>query len=238
MNGHDFPARLNAVSPDEWLARALVGLMVLVFAVTVVLGGGLLQADARVHVALGSNFGPFTLEGQWWRLLTAQFLHFGLIHIAFNAMALWQLGPLAERLFGRWHFLLLFLIAGIGGGFGTLVWHPQVNSAGASGAIFGLIGGLLAFVSRRDLGVPLALVNNLRRSFLSFGGFSLAAGFLLPGVDNAAHVGGLATGFVLGLVLARPVDVEGRQSTDIARLIAVTAVALACFIWLGSRLQA
>ncbi len=238
MNGHDFPARLNAVSPDEWLARALVGLMVLVFAVTVVLGGGLLQADARVHVALGSNYGPFTLEGQWWRLLTAQFLHFGLIHIAFNAMALWQLGPLAERLLGRWHFLLLFLTAGIGGGFGTLVWHPQVNSAGASGAIFGLIGGLLAFVSRRDLGVPLALVNNLRRSFLSFGGFSLAAGFLLPGVDNAAHVGGLATGFVLGLVLARPVDVEARQGTDIARLIAVTAVALACFIWLGSRLQA
>jgi rhomboid protease GluP len=238
MNGHDFPARLNAVSPNVWLARALVGLMVLVFAVTVLLGGGLLQVDARVHVALGSNYGPFTLEGQWWRLLTAQFLHFGLIHIAFNAMALWQLGPLAERLFGRWHFLLLFLIAGVGGGFGTLIWHPQVNSAGASGAIFGLIGGLLAFVSRRDLGVPLALMNNLRRSFLSFGGFSLAAGFLLPGVDNAAHVGGLATGFLLGLVLARPVDVEARQGMDIARLSAVTAVAAVCFIWLGSRLQA
>lgn len=238
MNLQDFPARLNAVSPNEWLARTLVGLMVLVFAVTVLLGGGLLQADGRVHVALGSNYGPFTLAGQWWRLLSAQFLHFGLIHIGFNAMALWQVGPLAERLFGRWHFLLLFLLAGIGGGFGTLIWHPQVNSAGASGAIFGLIGGLLAFVSRRDLGVPLALVNNLRRSFLSFGGFSLAAGFLLPGVDNAAHVGGLAAGFVLGLVLARPVDVAARQGADLPRLIAVTAVALVCFIWLGSRLQA
>lgn len=238
MNLQDFPARLNAVSPNEWLARMLVGLMVLVFAVTVLLGGGLLQADGRVHVALGSNYGPFTLAGQWWRLLAAQFLHFGLIHIGFNAMALWQVGPLAERLFGRWHFLLLFLLAGIGGGFGTLIWHPQVNSAGASGAIFGLIGGLLAFVSRRDLGVPLALVNSLRRSFLSFGGFSLAAGFLLPGVDNAAHVGGLVTGFVLGLVLARPVDVAARQGADLARLVGVTAVALACFIWLGSRLQA
>ena len=238
MNGQDFPARLNAVSPNDWLARTLVGLMVLVFAVTVLLGGGLLQADGRVHVVLGSNYGPFTLTGQWWRLLAAQFLHFGLIHIGFNAMALWQLGPLAERLLGRWHFLLLFLLAGIGGGFGTLIWHPQVNSAGASGAIFGLIGGLLAFVSRRDLGVPLALVSNLRRSFLSFGGFSLAAGFLLPGVDNAAHVGGLVTGFLLGLVLARPVDVAARQGADLPRLIAVTAVALVCFIWLGSRLQA
>jgi membrane associated rhomboid family serine protease len=238
MNLQDFPARLNAVSPNEWLARTLVGLMALVFAVTVLLGGGLLQADGRVHVALGSNYGSFILAGQWWRLLAAQFLHFGLIHIGFNAMALWQVGPLAERLFGRWHFLLLFLLAGIGGGFGTLIWHPQVNSAGASGAIFGLIGGLLAFVSRRDLGVPLALVNNLRRSFLSFGGFSLAAGFLLPGVDNAAHVGGLVTGFVLGLVLARPVDVAARQGADLPRLIAVTAGALVCFIWLGSRLQA
>lgn len=238
MSGQDFPARLNAVSPNEWLARALVALMVLVFAATVLLGGGLLQVDARVHAALGSNYGPFTLRGQWWRLLTAQFLHFGLIHIGFNAMALWQLGPLAERLFGRWHFLLLFLLAGIGGGFGTLLWHPLVNSAGASGAIFGLIGGLLAFVSRRDLGVPLALVSNLRRSFLSFGGFSLAAGFLLPGVDNAAHVGGLATGYLLGLALARPVDVEARRGTDIARLAGVAAAALACFIALGSRLQA
>jgi rhomboid protease GluP len=238
MNGQDFPTRLNAVSPTDWLARTLVAFMVLVFAATVLLGGGLLQVDARVHAALGSNYGPFTLRGQWWRLLTAQFLHFGLIHVGFNAMALWQLGPLAERLFGRWHFLLLFLLAGIGGGFGTLLWHPQVNSAGASGAIFGLIGGLLAFVSRRDLGVPLALVNNLRRSFITFGGFSLVAGFLLPGVDNAAHVGGLATGYVLGLALARPVDLAARRGTDIARLAAVAAIALACFTWLGSRLQA
>ena len=61
MNGQDFPARLNAVSPNEWLARALVGLMALIFAVTVLLGGGLLQVDGRVHVALGSNYGPFTL---------------------------------------------------------------------------------------------------------------------------------------------------------------------------------
>ena len=86
--------------------------------------------------------------------------------------------------------------------------------------------------------MPLALVNNLRRSFLSFGGFSLAAGFLLPGVDNAAHVGGLASGFVLGLALARPVDVAARRGADLPRLLAVTAVAAACFIWLGSRLQA
>lgn len=237
MSQPEFPARLQAVSPQVWLAQALVGVLALVFVYTALRGGGFLVPNGDVHVALGSNFGPLTLQGQWWRLLTCQFLHFGIVHLAFNSMALWQLGPLAERLFGRWHFLLLYLVAGIGGGFGTLLWRPEVNSAGASGAIFGVIGGLLAFVSRRDLGVPLRLMFYLRRQLLTFGGFSLAAGFLLPGVDNAAHVGGLVTGYLCGLVLARPVDAALRQQPDLLRPGLVLAVAAISFAALASWLR-
>ncbi len=238
MSQPEFPARLQAVSPQVWLAKAIVGLLAIVFVYTALQGGGFLVANGDVHVSLGSNFGPLTMQGQWWRLLTCQFLHFGIVHLAFNSMALWQLGPLAERLFGRWHFMLLYLIAGIGGGFGTLLWRPEVNSAGASGAIFGVIGGLLAFVSRRDLGVPLRLMYYLRRQFLTFGGFSLAAGFLLPGVDNAAHVGGLVSGYLCGLVLARPVDVAARQRAGVLRLGLVIAIASVSFVALASWLQA
>ncbi len=238
MSQPEFAARLQAVSPRVWLAQAIVGLLAVVFVYTALLGGGFLVAHGEVHVSLGSNFGPLTLQGQWWRLLTCQFLHFGIVHLAFNSMALWQLGPLAERLFGRWHFMLLYLTAGIGGGFGTLLWRPEVNSAGASGAIFGVIGGLLAFVSRRDLGVPLRLMYYLRRQFLTFGGFSLAAGFLLPGVDNAAHVGGLVSGYLCGLVLARPVDVAARQQAGVLRLGLVIAIASVSFVALASWLQA
>lgn len=236
MNGDNFVDRLNAISPRVWLTQALVGLIGLAFLITLLLGGGLLRVDGRVHLLLGSNFGPLTLRGEWWRLVASQFLHFGLLHVAFNAMALWNIGPIAERLFGRGHFLLLFLLSGIGGGFGTLLWHPEVNSAGASGAIFGVIGGLLAFLSRRDLGMPPRLVLALRRSFISFGAISLAAGFLLPGVDNAAHIGGLLTGYVLGLALARPVDVEVRRRFDFTRPLVALVVMGTVFAVLGRSL--
>jgi rhomboid protease GluP len=219
-----------------WVSWTLLGLCGLAFAVTLLLGGGLMQVNGRVHAMLGANFGPLTLQGEWWRLITCQFLHFGAIHLAFNAMALFQLGPLAEHLYGRWHFLVLYLVAGIGGGFGTLLWNPEVNSAGASGAIFGVIGGLLAFVSRRDLGVPLRAMLSLRRSFVTFGGISLAAGFLLPGVDNAAHVGGLATGFVAGHVLARPIGSEARVRPDFVRPVLLLALAGALFFYLATAL--
>lgn len=219
-----------------WASWTLLGLCGLAFAVTVLLGGGLIQTNPRVHVSLGSNFGPLTLQGQWWRLISCQFLHFGLIHLAFNAAALLQLGPLAEQWYGRGHFLALYLVAGIGGGFGTLLWNPEVNSAGASGAIFGVIGGLLAFVSRRDLGVPVRAMLSLRRSFLTFGGISLAAGFLLPGVDNAAHVGGLVTGFVAGHVLARPITPEARNRRDWVGPLLLLAGAGALFVYLAGAL--
>ena len=219
------------------LTKLLIGLLVLAFAVTVLLGGGLLLGDGRVLVALGANFGPFTRAGQWWRLLTSLFLHAGVVHLAFNSMALWQLGPLAERLYGRWHFLLLYLAAGIGGGLASLWWHPDGNSVGASGAIFGLIGGLLAFVSRRDLGVAPQAVLALRRSLMTFGGVSLAAGFAIPMVDNAAHLGGLATGYIAGFALARPIDASSRQGNDLPRLLVFSAAAVTAFVALGSWLQ-
>jgi rhomboid protease GluP len=219
------------------LTKLLVGSLVLVFLVTVLAGGGLLVGEGRVLVALGSNFGPFTLAGQWWRVVTSLFLHSGAVHLIFNSMALWQLGPLAERLYGRWHFLLLYLVAGIGGSFASVWWHPDGNSVGASGAIFGLIGGLLAFVSRRDLGVAPQAINQLRRSLLTFGGVSLAAGFAIPLVDNAAHLGGLATGYLAGFALARPIDAPARVGNDLLRLAVFGAAALTAFVALASWLQ-
>jgi rhomboid protease GluP len=224
--------------PDGPVTQALIGVLILVFVATVLLGGGLMLGEPRVLLVLGSNFGPLTLRGEWWRLFASMFLHSGVIHLAFNAMALWQLGPLAERLYGRWHYLLLYLTAGVGGGFASLLWHPDANTVGASGAIFGLIGGLLAFVSRKDLGVPLQAIHYLRRSLLSYGGVSLAMGFAIPMVNNAAHVGGLITGYVAGLALARPIDAAARQGRGRLRLLIVVAAVITGFAALGLWLQA
>jgi membrane associated rhomboid family serine protease len=159
----------------------------------------------------GSNHVSETLNGQWWRLVTSMFLHGSLLHIAFNMLALWQVGQLVERIFGSMRFLGLYMIAGVCGSLGSLFWnvleHHDANSVGASGAIFGIIGGLLAFIRRENSGVPPTIVKELRASTLPFLLFNLTAGFLYPHTDNAAHLGGLVGGFLAGHLLARSLHV-------------------------------
>jgi rhomboid protease GluP len=135
------------------------------------------------------------------------FLHGSLLHIAFNMLALWQAGQLVERLFGSLRFATLYMIAGVCGSLASVLWNPHVNSVGASGAIFGILGGLLAFIRREDSGVPQTIVKELRASVLPFLLFNLTAGFLYPHTDNAAHLGGLVGGFLAGHLLARSLHV-------------------------------
>jgi len=162
-------------------------------------------------VAWGSNVGRLTLGGQWWRLVTSMFLHGSLLHIAFNMLALWQAGQLIERLFGSLRFATLYMIAGVCGSLASVLWNPHVNSVGASGAIFGILGGLLAFIRREDSGVPQTIVKELRASVLPFLLFNLMAGFLYPHTDNACHLGGLVGGFLAGHLLARSLHVPEQQ---------------------------
>jgi len=174
-------------------------------------GGGWVVAQPGVIVHWGSNFGPLTLNGEWWRLFTCMFVHFGLLHLAFNMWVLWSIGRMIERMFGSLHYALLYVFAGLCGSMASLWWHPNVNSAGASGAIFGLLGGLLAFILNPVSGVPPTIVASQRRIGLAFIAYNLIGGFTHHGIDNAAHLGGLVGGFVMGWILARPLDVTARE---------------------------
>lgn len=174
------------------------------------------NASAMLHaqqlVEWGSNYGRLTLKGEWWRLFTSMFLHGSIWHIAFNMLALWQVGRITERIFGSVRFAGLYILSGLAGSLASVLWNPQVNSVGASGAIFGVIGGLLAFLGRKDTGVPPTVVKDLRASLLPFLLFSLWMGFIYPHTDNAAHIGGLVGGWLAGHLLARSIHVpEGRQ---------------------------
>jgi len=160
----------------------------------------------------GSNLGRLTLGGQWWRLFTSMFLHGSLLHLAFNMFALWQVGRLVERIFGSLRFTGLYLLAGLAGSLASVLWNPHVNSVGASGAIFGIIGGLLAFIGRANSGVPPTVVSDLRGSILPFLLFNLSAGFVYPHTDNAAHIGGLVGGWLAGHLLARSLHVPPSQA--------------------------
>jgi membrane associated rhomboid family serine protease len=160
-------------------------------------------AHGQQLIRWGSNAGRYTLQGEWWRLVSSMFLHGGLLHIAFNMIVLVQVGTLVERMFGSLRFTLLYLIAGVCGSLASVLWNPYVNSVGASGAIFGIIGGLLAFVRKPDSGVPHTIARSLRGSITFFLLFNVAAGLIYPFTDNAAHFGGLAGGYIAGWLLAR-----------------------------------
>ena len=223
----DFQQRLERVTPNAYVTPALIAINVIVFAAMVANGAGVATPDPRVHLLWGSNFGPLTMNGQWWRVVTATFLHFGVLHLALNMWALYENGRIVERLYGSLYFLALYLFSGVTGSLTSLFWHPTVNSAGASGAIFGVLGALIAFMLTMHGSIPLSVRNAQRNSTLLFVAYALISGFSTPGIDNAAHLGGLAGGFLAGLFLARPLDPEQRRSGGARRLASVAMIGMA-----------
>ena len=149
----------------------------------------------------GANIGVLTFSGEWWRLVTNIFVHGGLLHIAFNMWALWNLGILCESLYGRWTYATIYLICGLGASLASAAWNPYRPSVGASGAIFGLAGALIAALKLGEFSVPRSALTGTLRSLGAFVVYSLLFGFL-PGIDNTAHIGGLVTGLMVGALIA------------------------------------
>jgi membrane associated rhomboid family serine protease len=235
-----FGSTLLQVTPNAPVTPALIAANALMFVIATALGGGLLVADPAVMIRLGTDYTPLTLGGQWWRLLTSTFLHFGLLHIALNMWALYVNGIVAERIFGSVRYLAIYLVAGVTGSVASLLWHPIVNGAGASGAIFGVLGALLAFFLLRKGGLPASVAKAQGASAGVFVVYSLLNGVRYGGIDNAAHLGGLVGGFVMGLILARPLNVErnskqwtGQWATAIG-LVGCAAALFAYLITTGS----
>jgi rhomboid protease GluP len=202
-----FEDRLLARSARPVVTYGLVAINTLVFIGSVFFGAELFRPTGDMQIAWGSNFGPYTTDDEWWRLITSLFIHFGLLHVLFNMLALAWFGPLVERLYGGAVYLLIYLFAGILGSVVSIGWHPALNSAGASGAIFGVCGALLAQLLFRS-GVPSDVSRPIRRSTLIFIGWSAYATFGHKGVDYAAHLGGLAAGCILGLAATLPMRNE------------------------------
>jgi len=150
----------------------------------------------------GANVGALTISGEWWRLLANIFVHAGIIHIAFNMWCLWYLGQLAEQLYGAWTYGCIYLICGLGASLSSAGWHPYVPSVGASGAIFGLAGALFTAIKLGEFSVSRAALSGTLRSLGAFVVFNLIFGFAISGVDNAAHIGGLVTGVIVGALVA------------------------------------
>ncbi len=184
------------------VTQVLLGINVLVFIVSVLMGDGLFGAVGDDGLLRdGAAFGPFVdLNGEWYRVATAGFLHYGLIHLAFNMYALWILGPMFERSLGPTRFVFTYLACLLGGSFGALLVTPLGLTAGASGAIFGLMG--VAVVSQRSMG----------RSIWDTGlGSVLVLNFLITFGISSISVGGHVGGFLVGLACGWIVYESPRQ---------------------------
>ncbi|PJJ48089.1 rhomboid family intramembrane serine protease [Hymenobacter chitinivorans] len=191
-------------SASYYITPLLLALNFLVFALMVLADVDAFEPRAADLIRWGSNFSPLSLHQQPWRLLTSCFVHGGLAHLLLNSLALLFLGRLTESLVGPRALLLLYLASGVGGSLTSAWWHTMgVNSVGASGAIFGLYGLLLALaltgavpLSRPQryglLWLVMLLVPSQLQAGLEGGGPT----------DNAAHLGGLLTGSLLGLLYA------------------------------------
>lgn len=221
----EFLRQLHAATPLVVVTPILVALSTVVFLVTAALGIGVMGGRADEYLRFGANFAPLTTGGEWWRLITCIFVHFGIVHLALNMWALWDSGHLAERLFGNAWFAVLYLFAGAAGSLASLWWNQQVISAGASGAVFGVFGALLAYMTVQRGSIPPATFNRLRVSTSVFVTYSLFYGFVQAGIDNAAHLGGLAGGFVMGLIAARPLAPQLRRRADTPRILLAALLA-------------
>lgn len=191
---------------DPPKSRATLALLVanVVFFIAAALGGaGWLIPNAPIEIAAGSNFGPLTTHGEWWRLVTALFVHFGLVHLLFNMWALAAFGPLAERLLGITRFVFVYFVSGMVANLLSITLRPSIDTAGASGAIFGILGALLAMYWRNKKTLPFVVVRSGRTAVVVFTASAFVGGFLQKGVDNVAHLGGLITGLLLGFILSR-----------------------------------
>lgn len=222
-----FTEALAAATPMVFVTPALIAMNVVVYLAMVASGVSPVSPLSEALIRWGADFGPLTTHGQWWRLLTAMFVHIGAVHLLMNMYVLWVIGRITERLFGNAAFSVLYLGAGLAASFTSVVWHPLSAAAGASGAIFGLYGGLFGFLLIRRASIPSDIIATLSKSGVFFVIANLLYGAIGKGVDVSAHLGGFLSGIPLGCALAVPLtsDLATRLRRSAVVALAATAVA-------------
>jgi rhomboid protease GluP len=197
-----------------FITPLLVDINIVLFLLMILSGVNAFLPDNLSLIRWGANYRPVTLEGGWWRLIACCFLHIGFVHLLFNMYALLYVGLLLEPYLGKLRFAVAYLLTGLVASLMSLWWHNATISAGASGAIFGMYGVFLAMLTTNF--VEKTTRKALLISIVIFVGYNLLNG-LKDGVDNAAHIGGLVSGLVIGYLyypgLKKPENVSWRYAT-------------------------
>ncbi len=172
--------------------------------------------------------GEVAINGQWYRLVTSAFLHVNILHIAMNMYVLYIIAPVIERFLGHARFLILYVLAGLGGSVASFAFSsPNTASVGASGAIFGLMGALLIMARRTHANISQAM---------SLIGLNLVFGFLVPGIDWRAHLGGLFVGFAVAAIFGYAPR-RNRVAVQAAGVIVIVALLAGIVSWRSATLN-
>jgi len=218
--------RASYAGTGALVTKALVAINVGVYLLELGTGGNINGTGNEIY-RNGVLYGPLVADGEWWRLFTPMFLHYGPLHLGLNMLALWWFGSAVEQVLGRGRYLLLYLVSGVAGSAGALIASPDSLTVGASGAIFGILGAAFVLERQRTYvlggGAGMLIVLNLV--------FSLA----VPGISIGGHLGGLAGGALGTLALSRfgrGHAIYGRPGlVGVVGLLAIGVASLAVAFW-------
>jgi len=188
----------------------IIGINVLIFLVMAIKGQAIMNFEAKDLLQWGGLYGPLTLHGEWWRLFTSMFMHGGLEHLVFNMIGLLTVGIFLEPAIGTRQYTTAYVVTGIISGLTSIWWHPNAVGVGASGAIFGLYGVLLALLLTKFFDP--VFKRGLLLSTVIFVAYNLIRG-LSGHVDNAAHIGGLLSGLAYGFLFYL---IKGRPDSELS----------------------
>jgi rhomboid protease GluP len=205
---------------STWLnaTNVLIGISVAVFLAMLASGISSINPGSEDLLRWGANYGPETLGGQYWRIITSCFLHIGILHLLLNMWCLWSLGRLLERIVGPVTTAGVYLVTGAGAALLSLSWNPMRVSAGASGAIFGIAGSLISILYFGKLNQPPENIRKLLGYVVRFSLINLLYG-LRGRIDNMAHLGGLVTGLAVGVLLVRSLPLPQEERTPQQRTV-------------------
>jgi len=199
------------------VTKVLIAVNVVAFVLT--------SADGALQTQL-SLFGPAVARGDWYRLVSSGFVHYGLLHLGFNMLLLYQLGLLLEPALGRLRFAMLYFAALLAGSFGALLLSPTVLAGGASGAVFGLFGAAAVGLRQRGISIMKTGIGTLLV-------INLILTFVIPGISIGAHVGGLVGGATTGWFMLHPARRSMLMGIGVAAL--VIGVSVAGALWAAAR---
>jgi len=204
----------------------IISLCILLFGAMYMFGNG--SEDKLTLLAFGANLDLLVESGQIYRLFTCIFLHIGIFHLVCNMYSLYVIGKEVESLYGKLKFLIIYILSGICGSILSLAFNANTISAGASGAIFGLLGAMLYFgyYYRTYLGA------SIKSSVLPVIILNLIIGFLNPGIDNSAHIGGLVAGIFSSMLVGVP-DKSGKRDRINGIVLTIIYIAFICYLAFG-----